>query len=192
MPDSIYVYKYRTQNNVYLQCNICVTKEHQQIRLLVLFSTFVIFLYGLSTSPLSSYLWLHKETWEPLNHCLNQWRWLDQWTGTHWVITPPTCSAPDVTLSHPESAHIPFVTAIFSWNKGIRLNGSTWKYDFQYALLTHWGAAFAKFYQSVQLCIKWLSKDQLSLFGNMWAWETKYECRTGRRTTLDSQIFLNA
>lgn len=88
----------------------------------------------------------------------------DDWTSEqeHIGLTPPTCSAPDPqpprVCSHPICHHS------FSWNRGMRLNGPPWKYDFQYALLTHRGEAFAKFYQSVQLCIKWLSKDQPSFF----------------------------
>lgn len=44
----------------------------------------------------------------------------DDWTSEqeHIGLTPPTCSAPDVTHSHPECAHIPFVTAVFPGTGG--------------------------------------------------------------------------
>lgn len=128
---------------------------------------FVIFLsmaYPLS-SAFTSFRWHRKEKQDPLNHWLNQWRWLDQWTGTHWVNTSnlhlmwPTATQ-SVLTSHLS------LQFFFPGTRGgrLRLNGLQWKYDFRYALLTHRGEAFAKFYQSVQLCIKWLSKGQPSFF----------------------------
>lgn len=47
----------------------------------------------------------------------------DDWTSEqeHIGLTPPTCSAPDVTHSHPECTHIPFVTAVFFLEQGDKI-----------------------------------------------------------------------
>lgn len=84
---------------------------HKQSKLLLsIFSAFGIFLSGSSPSPPPAGI-VKKGRTPSIIGSINE----DDWTSEqeHIGLTPPTCSAPDVTHRHPECAHIPFVTAVF-------------------------------------------------------------------------------